>query len=122
MLQGSPRTFAQPSLSLTALAQEFWHPLVTGTDLAKILPSTYFFRGLSATTQARNAGALKYSDGFFVIAALVDVGLLLRHQGQIHWLVCTEKQISLGGKTLPPGEYGMIQCRRQIPCYGRCCQ
>ncbi len=97
------------SLSFGAIAQSSSTPtLVTGADLAKILPSTYFFRGLSATTQARNASALKYSDGFFVIAALVDTsGYSSDIKAKYTGLFITEKSLSIGGKTLPPGEYGM---------------
>jgi hypothetical protein len=97
------------SVSLTAVAQSSSAPaLVTGTDLAKILPSTYFFRGLSATTQARNSGALKYSDGFFIIAGLVDTsGYSSDIKAKYTGLFITEKPVSIGGKTLPPGEYGM---------------
>jgi len=102
-------SFLLASISVAAFAQSSSAPtLVTGPDLAKILPSTYFFRGLSATTQARNAGALKYADGFFVIVALVDTsGYSSDIKAKYTGLFITEKQLSLGGKTLPPGEYGM---------------
>lgn len=102
--------FLLASLSVAAFAQAASAPptLVTGTDLAKILPSTYFFRGLSATTQARNSGALRYSDGFFVLAGLVDTsGYSSDIKAKYIGFFITEKQLTLGGKTLPPGEYGM---------------
>ncbi len=97
------------SLSLAAVAQGSSAPaLVTGSDLAKILPSTYFFRGLSATTQARNSSALKYSDGFLILAGLVDTaGYSSDIKAKYIGFFITEKSISIGGKTLLPGQYGM---------------
>ena len=97
------------SLSFAAVAQSSSAPaLVTGTDLAKILPSTYFFRGLSATTQARNSSAVKYSDGFFVLVGLVETsGYSSDIKAKYIGFFIAEKQISIGGKTLLPGQYGM---------------
>jgi hypothetical protein len=95
------------SLALTALAQT-GPSVVNAADLKKVVPDTYFFRGLSATVQARNAAALKYSDGFFVIAALVDTsGYSTDIKAKYNGLFIAEKPLSLGGKTVPPGEYGM---------------
>lgn len=82
--------------------------VVTGNDLKKIVPDTYFFRGLSATVQTRNAGAVKYPDGFYVIAALVDTsGYSTDIKAKYNGLFITEKKLSMGGKTIAPGEYGM---------------
>jgi hypothetical protein len=81
---------------------------VTGNDLKKIVPEGYFFRGLSASVQLRNAAAVKYPDGFFVLAALVDTsGYSSDIAAKYTGLFITEKNLSLGGKTIPPGEYGM---------------
>src|SRR3974377_1308973 len=79
---------------------------VTGNDLKKVVPDTYFFRGLSATVQARNSAAIKYPDGFLVVAALVDTsGYSADIKAKYTGLFITEKKLSLGGKTLDPGEY-----------------
>lgn len=80
---------------------------VTGADLKAVLPTTYFFRGLSATVQARNAGVLKYNDGKFLMTALVDTsgyssGVAEEYQG----LFITEKPVNIGGQVIPPGQYG----------------
>ena len=82
--------------------------VVNGNDLKKVVPDTYFFRGLSATVQARNSAAVKYPDGLFVIAALVDTsGYSTDIKAKYNGLFITEKKIGMGGKTIPPGEYGM---------------
>ncbi len=97
------------SLSLTAFAQSSSSPaLVPGADLTKVVPSSYFFRGLNATTQARNSGAIKYADGFYVLAGLVDTsGYSSDIKAKYTGFFITEKELSFDGKTLPPGEYGM---------------
>ena len=82
--------------------------IVTGADLTKVLPTSYFFRGLSATVQARNSSALKYQDGFFVLAGLVDTsGYSSDIRQKYTGFFISEKSVTLAGKTLPPGEYGM---------------
>src|ERR1035441_9365389 len=41
-------------------------------DTEKLLPASVFYRGQSATTQLRNSGGVKFDDGFYVLASLVD--------------------------------------------------
>src|ERR1700685_831569 len=41
-------------------------------DLKRVVPASYFFRGLSASVQLRNSAGLRTSDGKFVLAGLVD--------------------------------------------------
>jgi len=40
-------------------------------DMQKLLPSTLFYGGQTATTQLRNSGGIRFSDGKLVLAALV---------------------------------------------------
>src|SRR5208283_3143727 len=73
----------------------------------KILPERVFFRGQTATTQLRNAGGVRYADGFLVLATLVDssgysTGLREKYQGYL----ISEVTIEIGGQTLKPGAYG----------------
>jgi hypothetical protein len=73
----------------------------------KLFPDKVFFRGQSASVQARNSGGVRYSDGFLVIGALVDSsgyasGLKETYQGYL----MTEVPIEIGGQTLKPGAYG----------------
>jgi hypothetical protein len=73
----------------------------------KLFPDKVFFRGQSASVQARNSGGVRYSDGFLVIGALVDSsgyasGLKEKYQGYL----MTEVPIEIGGQMLKPGAYG----------------
>jgi hypothetical protein len=100
------------SLTLSTVAQSApAAPAVLKDDAAlkKVLPEAYFFRGLSATTQLRNAGAIHYPDDFYVIAALVDTsGYSSDVKAKYNGLFITEKKLQFdGGATLAPGQYGM---------------
>jgi hypothetical protein len=107
MLRKTLVALAFISLVISAAAQA-GPAVVPGSDLKKVVPETYFFRGLSATVQARNSAAVKYADGLFVIAALVDTsGYSTDIKSKYNGLFITEKTLSLGGKTIVPGEYGM---------------
>jgi hypothetical protein len=92
---------AQSAPSATALVNE--------TGLKKVVPDTYFFRGLSATTQLRNSAAIHFPDDFYVIAGLVDTsGYSSDIKAKYTGLFITEKKLQFdGGGTLVPGEYGM---------------
>jgi hypothetical protein len=73
----------------------------------KLFPDKVFFRGQSATVQARNSGGVRYADGFMVLAALVDnsgysTGIKEKYQGYL----INEVPIEIAGQTLKPGAYG----------------
>jgi hypothetical protein len=77
-------------------------------DMAKIFPATVFYRGQSATTQLRNSGGVKFADGFYVLASLVDTsgystGVAAKYQAYF----ITEVPIRIGGQHLVPGAYGV---------------
>lgn len=94
------------ALAVSAVAQG--PAVVPGADLKKIVPDSFFFRGLSATTQLRNAAAVHYPDDFYVIAGLVDTsGYSSDVKAKYNGLFITEKKLAFGGSTLIPGQYGM---------------
>jgi hypothetical protein len=82
--------------------------IVSGPDLKKVVPDTYFFRGLSATTQLRNSSAIHYPDDFYVIIGLVDTsGYSTDIKAKYSGMFITEKTLKFGSSTLGPGQYGM---------------
>lgn len=82
--------------------------VVSGADLKKVVPDSYFFRGLSATTQLRNSSAIHYPDDFYVIAGLVDTsGYSSDVKAKYNGMFITEKTLKFGSSTLAPGQYGM---------------
>jgi len=76
-------------------------------DTQKLLPASVFYRGQSAPTQLRNSGGVKFSDGFFVLATLVDTtGYSTGVQSKYQAYFITEVAIKVGGQNLPAGAYG----------------
>jgi hypothetical protein len=78
-----------------------------GEDLKRVVPTSYFFRGQSASVQLRNSAGFRGSDGKFVLAGLVDTSgysadVAEKYQG----FLITEVKLSIEGSALPPGEYG----------------
>jgi hypothetical protein len=99
------------SLTLSAVAQgaSSAPTVMPAADLKKVVPDSYFFRGMSATTQLRNSAAIHYPDDFYVIAGLVDTsGYSSDVKAKYNGFFITEKKLSFdGGGTLGPGQYGM---------------
>jgi hypothetical protein len=78
------------------------------TDTEKLLPEKVYYKGLSATTQLRNSGGIKFSDGFYVLATLVDTsGYSSDVQAKYQAYFITEVPIKLGGHDLAAGIYGI---------------
>jgi hypothetical protein len=83
--------------------------VLAAADLKKVVPDSYFFRGLSATTQLRNSAAIHYPDDYYVIAGLVDTsGYSSDVKAKYNGFFITEKKLRFdGGAMLAPGQYGM---------------
>jgi hypothetical protein len=96
-------------LTISVVGQSaFAQTVVAGADLKKVVPDSYFFRGMSATTQLRNSSAIHYPDDFYVIAGLVDTsGYSSDVKAKYNGLFITEKALKFGSSTLGPGQYGM---------------
>jgi hypothetical protein len=98
------------SLTLSAVAQgaPAAPTVVAGADLKKVVPDTYFFRGLNATTQLRNSSAIHYPDDFYVVIGLVDTsGYSSDVKAKYSGFFITEKKLMFGSSPLGPGQYGM---------------
>jgi hypothetical protein len=81
--------------------------IVTGDELNKVIPKSYFYAGQSAPVQERNSVALKNSAGKFTLAGLVDTSgystaIAAKYQG----FLITESKLTFDGATLDTGAYG----------------
>lgn len=77
-------------------------------DMQKLLPSAVYYKGQSATTQVRNSGGVKFSDGYYVLATLVDTsGYSSDVQAKYQAYFITEVPIRIGSENLPAGVYGV---------------
>jgi hypothetical protein len=76
--------------------------------LEKLIPATVFYRGQTATTQLRNSGGVRFSDGYLVLASLVDTSgysdaIVAKYQA----ILIVEVPIKIAGKDLAAGVYGI---------------
>jgi hypothetical protein len=88
-------------------AQPGANTVLKPVDLEKVFPATVFYHGQSAPAQLRNSGGVKFADGHYVLASLVDTsgystGVAAKYQGYL----ITEVTLKIEGKQLPAGAYG----------------
>lgn len=90
-----------------APAQQPSKHLLGGEELNKVVPSEFFYRGMKAPVQLRNAVGFQLADGKMTLAALVDAsGYSTAIQQKYQGLLITESKLHIGSSTLSPGEYG----------------
>jgi len=88
-------------------AQSKGNTVLQPADLEKLFPATVYYVGQSAPTQLRNSGGVKFGDGHYVLASLVDTsgystGIAAKYQGYL----IAEVPLKIEGKLLPAGAYG----------------
>lgn len=94
-------------VSGSAAAQAGADTVLKPADLEKLLPAKVYYVGQSAPVQMRNSGGVKFADGHYAWAALVDTsgyssGVAAKYQGYL----ITEVPITIGGQKLSAGAYG----------------
>ena len=81
--------------------------VLAGTELTRVVPTGFYFQGLSAPTQMRNAAAARFGTARFVIAGLVDTsGYSTDVRAKYVGFLITDSPITLNGESLPSGAYG----------------
>lgn len=88
-------------------AAQAGNTVLTRTDAQKLLPQAVYYKGQTAPVQARNSGGVKFSDGSYVLATLVDNSgyasdVAAKYQGYF----IAESPLKIGGQDLPAGIYG----------------
>ncbi len=82
--------------------------VLKAADAQTLIPANVFYRGQTATTQLRNSGGVKFSDGYYVLAVLVDTsGYSTQVAEKYQAYFITEVPITVAGKNLPVGVYGV---------------
>lgn len=107
---GSAAAFALVMLTASArvVAQQSGDAVLKAAEVQKQIPATVFYDGQQANTQLRNAGGVKFADGHYVLAVLVDnggysTGVAAKYQAYF----VAEDPIQIGGQSLPAGVYGV---------------
>ena len=82
--------------------------VLKATDAQKLLPSSVYYKAQSAPSQLRNSGGLKFSDGYYVLATLVDTsGYSSDVAAKYQAYFISEVPIKIGSRSLPAGVYGV---------------
>jgi hypothetical protein len=77
-------------------------------DAQKLLPAAVYYKAQSAPTQLRNSGGVKFADGYYVLATLVDTsGYSSDVAAKYQAYFITEVPLKIGGQNLPAGVYGV---------------
>ncbi|MGH9586070.1 MAG: hypothetical protein ACRD3F_03910 [Acidobacteriaceae bacterium] len=98
------------AMALPAVAQSAppsQSQILLPANLGKIVPSSVFFRGQTATTQLRNSGGVRFANDAVMFAVLVDnsgysTGIQQKYQAYF----ITEVPLEIEGHRLAPGAYG----------------
>ena len=91
-----------------AQAQASGGTVLSAADVQKLLPASVWYAGQSAPTELRNSGGVKFADGHFVLATLVETsgystGIAAKYQAYF----VTEVPLQIGGQGLSAGVYGV---------------
>ena len=107
--------FRQVSGLLVVLTFVFWTEgseaqdalLLDGSALTRVMPTSFYFEGLSGPTQMRNATAVRFGEKRHVIVALVDTaGYSSEVRAKYEGFVITDSKVSVGDKEVGAGAYG----------------
>ncbi len=90
--------------SKTPPADTVLHP----ADLDALVPPSVFFQGITATTQKRNSGGVRFAGGPLMFAMKVDTGgYSSAVQERYQTYLITETALEIDGHKLPAGAYGV---------------
>ncbi len=81
--------------------------VMNAVEAAKFLPDMVFFRGQSASIQARNSSGIEFSKDSLLLVTLVDTaGYSSAVQEKYQAYLITETTLDIEGHRLAPGAYG----------------
>lgn len=81
--------------------------VLEGADLTRVVPTGFYFQGLSAPTQMRNSAAARFGNNRYVIVGLVDTsGYAADVRAKYEGFFITDSDININGSPLKTGAYG----------------
>ena len=82
--------------------------VLKAAEAQKLLPASVYYKAQSAPTQLRNSGGIKFSDGCYLLATMVDTsGYSSDIQAKYQAYFITEVPVKIGGQSLGAGIYGI---------------
>jgi hypothetical protein len=100
--------FTVSLVPVRALSQQSGGTILAAADVQKLLPASVWYAGQSAPTELRNSGGVKFADGHYVLATLVETSgysTAVAAKYQAYFVV--EVPIHIAGQDLPAGVYGI---------------
>ena len=95
------------AVSGVARAAQQAFTVLTGAELTRVVPPGFYFQGLNASTQMRNAAAARFGDKRYVVAGLVDTaGYAADVRAKYEGFFITDSPIRINGNDLAVGAYG----------------
>ncbi len=105
-ITGTAVLFIACCLPVTVAAQDR-ATILSGAELSRVVPSGFYFQGLSAPTQMRNTAAARFGNDRHVIAGLVDTsGYAADVRAKYEGFIITDSNIAINGESLGVGAYG----------------
>ena len=81
--------------------------ILTGAELTRVVPSGFYFEGLSAPTQMRNSAAARFGTNRYVIVGMVDTsGYSSDIRAKYEGFFITDFPIRINDAELATGAYG----------------
>lgn len=100
-------TLCAPLALAQATAPSASPSILRAAEAGTLLPQSVFFRGQSASIQARNSAGIRLSKDALLLTALVDTsGYSSSVQQKYQAYLITESPVMIGGHRLAPGAYG----------------
>jgi hypothetical protein len=91
-----------------ARAQQPGVNVLSPAEVQKLLPASVYYAGKSAPTELRNSGGVKFADGCYVLATLVETsGYSTAVAAKYQAYFVAEVPIHIAGHDLPAGVYGI---------------
>jgi hypothetical protein len=81
--------------------------VLTIAELTRVVPSSFYYQGLTATTQMRNAAAARFGAKRYVVVGMVDTaGYAADVRAKYEGFFITDSPITINGEKLDVGAYG----------------
>jgi hypothetical protein len=107
MKSASAAALVMAVVAVPALAQGS-DTILKPTDTQKLLPASVYYKAQSAPTQLRNSTGIKFNDGYYLLATLVDTsGYSSDVAAKYQAYFIAEVPLKFGSETLPAGIYGV---------------
>lgn len=99
-------SLAAPVLAQKVADVDTSNKILTGPELTRVVPTSFYFEGQAAPTQMRNSTAARVN-GRSVIAGMVDTsGYSADVRAHYQGFFITDGAIEINGKSVPIGAYG----------------